>query len=124
VCVGDHSVYDDGDDDGEWSGGSGRDEDSRHRYNHMLSPVAVDHQNIGRHFVDPSVPLPSHSLSTHHPVMYTATSVASPVVYTTGGNYVSSAALLSSECLLVVVIAAAVCSFIAVHHCLSLCTVT
>ena len=125
--VGDRSIYDYDDDGGEWSGGSGHDGDSPHRYRHM-SPVAVDRHDSGRHFVNPSVKLPSHRLSTRHPVMYTAASVAGPVVYTARDdvrrNYVSSAALLSSECLLVVVIAAAVCSFIAVHHCLSVCTVT
>jgi len=104
-------VYDDdegGDDDVESSGGSGYvDHDMAppppprrvpsHSYTprryrpHRLPPVPVDPRfnphASDRHYVDPSVRLPPHRLSTRRrPVMYTAASVAGPVIYTTPGD--------------------------------------
>jgi len=106
VCTGDDDVYGDdegGDDDVEGSSdGSGyvdrdmsppRRMDSRynrHRYRpHQLPPVPVDPPrfNPRASYVDPSLRLPSQPLSTRRrPVMYTAASVAGPVIYTTPGD--------------------------------------
>jgi len=73
-------VYDDDDDDdAELSSGSGHGDDDVTSPNH--------HYHVIPHDDPPAPPFNPHGLPTHRPpVMYTAASVAGPVIYTTPGH--------------------------------------
>jgi len=153
ACVADSDDDDGDDDDLEGSSdGSGQGQghsdnvmmtshhdDSRygHRHRqHMSPPVPRFNPHVDdQRFVDPSLRLKPHRTSTRRrPVMYTAASVAGPVIYTTpdrvyftrarnyGSNLASTTSLSSLSSLVLTLATVAHCSWLA--RCTSLSAVS